>query len=347
MRLVPGVICRPIAQTGILAGIPGEGPTVLLRACLDALPIDERTGVEYASEVPGASHACGHDGQIATLVGALVLLSEFNPGIQAYGLFQPAEEMDTGARAVLEAGLLEDLRPEVALGFHGYPGLDAGTIGVSPGPVMGSITTIRCRVAGRGGHGAEPHLTADALTAAAALVLDWQVALSRRVDPRQSMVLSVGRLSSGVTANVVPGEAEIDATLRCLDPAIEDDLRRIVADVVRGVEARTGTTVALSAEQVVPAVVNDPVAAGLVADAVVETLGRAALVEATPTLGGDDFAWLMHRVRGCYFFIGERQRDRPPYGWHDPAYDLDEESLVYGSAVLAAAAARVREGGSM
>lgn len=345
-NLAPKVTCRSIVDTGILATIPAHGPAVLLRACLDALPIDDGTDVEYASEVAGVSHACGHDGQIAILVGALVLLSELIPGVQVHGLFQPAEEIDTGARAILDSGLLDDLQPELTLGFHGHPDLDAGTIGVSPGPVMGSITTIRCRVVGRGGHGAAPHLTSDALTAAAAIVLDWQVALSRRIDPRQPAVLSVGRLASGVTENVVPGEAEIDATMRCLDPAIEDELSRVVADVARGVEAWSGTVVDLSVERVVPAVVNDPVASRLVADATIETLGRSALVDATAMLGGDDFAWLLNNTTGCYFFIGERQQDRPPYGWHDPAYDLDEESLVYGSAVLAAAAARVREGGS-
>lgn len=247
---------------------------------------------------------------------------------------------------MVDEGFLEDLRPDLILGFHGHPGLPAGSIGVKPGPIMASITTVRCEVTGREGHGAEPHLAADAATAAAALILDWQVALGRRVDPRQPVVLSVGRLQAGVTPNVVPGRAEIEGTLRSLDPAIEDGLQALLADVARGVEARTGTSVSLSAERVVPAVVNDSAATRLVSDATIETLGPAALVDAVPTLGGDDFAWYLEDAVGCYFFVGERQEGRPEYGWHDPAYDLAETALVYGSAVLASAAARVKEGGA-
>jgi amidohydrolase len=215
---------------------------------------------------------------------------------------------------------------------------------VKTGAVMASISTIRCEVTGREGHGAEPHLAGDAVTAAASLVLGWQVALSRRVDPRQPVVLSIGRLSSGVTPNVIPGRAEIEGTLRSLDPTIEDDLRRILSDVARGVEAQTGTSISLSSDLVVPAVVNDPVVTAMVARATVETLGEEAMVEATPTLGGDDFAWFLQRVPGCYLFVGEQQQGRGQYGWHDPSYDLDEDALVYGSAVLAAAALQAVQG---
>ncbi len=344
-RIAPAASCTPLAGSGVLVTLAEGRPAVLLRACIDALPVDEETGAPYASTVAGKSHACGHDGQVALLLGAVALLARAAPPMGVSALFQPAEEVDTGARAAIEAGVLEAVKPDVVLGFHGDPRLDAGTFGVRPGPVMASITTIHALVEGRSGHGAEPHLTDDPVTAAASLLLDWQVALARRVDPRRPVVLSIGRLAGGTTPNVIPGRVEVDGTLRSLDPEVEPGLRTILEGVARGVEARTGTTVHLQADRVVPAVVNDPAVAGVAADAVEDLLGGQALVQAEPTLGGDDFAWYLQHLPGCYVFVGERQQGRSPYGWHDPAYDLDERALPLGAAALAATVHRIAEGG--
>lgn len=337
-RLAPGIPLRAVAGTGVLATLREGRPSIVVRACMDALPVQETTGLPFASTVPGVSHACGHDGQVAVLLGALALLAEAGLDAGVFGLFQPAEEIDTGARAVLDDGVMEDVRPDVFIGFHGHPGLPAGSVAVMPGPVMASITTIRCEITGRTGHGAEPHLATDAVTAAASLVLGWQIALGRRVDPRQPVVLSVGRIAAGTTPNVIPGSAELEGTLRSLDPGIEDALQRILADVARGVEAQTATEVAVRADRVVPAVVNDPSVTATAAAVASELLGRAALVDVPASLGGDDFAWYLQRVPGCYVFLGEGVQGRDPYGWHDAAYDLDERSLPIGSALLAAIA---------
>jgi amidohydrolase len=211
--------------------------------------------------------------------------------------------------------------------------------------MMASITTIRCEITGRTGHAAEPHLAADAITAAASLVIDWQVALARRVDPRQPVVLSVGHMSAGSTPNVIPGRAQLEGTLRSLDPTIEEQLRAVIDDVARGVEVRTGTTVAVQAELVVPAVVNDARVAEIAAAAAADLLGPPSLVNAPASLGGDDFAWYTQGTPGCYVFVGERVADRESYGWHDAAYDLDERSLPVGSAVLAAMVHRIAKEG--
>jgi hippurate hydrolase len=344
-RLSPGATCRAVAGTGLLVTLREGSPKILLRACMDGLPIQETSGMPFESTVPGVSHACGHDGQVAGLLGAIALLDQDLPNAGVFALFQPAEELDTGARAVLGDGVFEQIGPDVILGFHGHPGLDAGTMVVRPGPMMASITTIRCEITGRTGHGAEPHLAADPITAAASLILDWQVALARRVDPRQPVVLSVGRVSGGSTPNVIPGQAEIEGTLRSLDPAIESSLTRILGEVARSVELRTATTVSLDAELVVPAVVNDAGVAQVAAVAAAGLLGPEALVEAPPSLGGDDFAWYLRDIPGCYVFVGERVAEREPYGWHDAAYDLDERSLPIGSAVLAAMVHRIAKEG--
>jgi amidohydrolase len=328
--------------TGLVAHL-GHRPVVALRACLDALPVPDRTGAAYASEVPGMSHACGHDAQAAVLAGATILLAEAAPEAPVLSLFQPAEEIDTGARSVLDSGVLDEAALRTIVGFHGHPALPAGRVGVSAGPVMACITTVRCRIKGNGSHGAEPHLGHDPIASLAALVTDWQVALGRRTDGREAIVLSVGRIAGGTTANVVPDEAELDGTLRYLKPELGPELAEVLFATARGVEARFGTTIELELDQVVPALVNDEAVAALVAGAAAEVVGADAVGPALPSLGGDDFAFLLQRAPGCYFFLGEQQTGRAAYGWHDPAYDLDEASIAIGSAVLALAALRAVE----
>jgi amidohydrolase len=329
-------------EAGLVARL-GDQPVVALRACLDALPVPDQTGAPYASEVPGTSHACGHDAQAAVLAGATILLAEEAQEAPVLCLFQPAEEIDTGARSVLASGVLDGSPLGTIVGFHGHPGLPAGQIGVSAGPVMACITTVRCRIKGSGSHGAEPHLGHDPIASLAALVSDWQVALGRRTDGRDAVVLSVGRIAAGTTANVVPAEAELEGTLRYLKPELGPQLAEVLLATARGVEARFGTVIELQLDEVVPALVNDEAVAGLVAEAAAEVVGPDAVGPALASLGGDDFAFLLQRAPGCYFFLGERQQGRAAYGWHDPAYDLDEASIAVGSAVLALAALRAVE----
>jgi len=344
-RHVPDLVTQRVGRTGLLAHRTGVHPTVILRACLDALPIEDATNAEYSSCVPGVSHACGHDAQVAALVGAIAILGGEEPQLPVAALFQPAEETDDGALAVLADPVFEAIgRPDAVIGIHGHPGLEAGRFAVQAGAVMACITTLACEVVGRGGHGAEPHHGPDAVTAAASLVVDWQVALARRTDPRVPVVLSVGRIAGGTAGNVIPDRVQIDATLRYLDPARRESLHDVVLGAARGVEARFGVTVALDLHEVVPAVVNDAGLTRRIADAVSDLLGPDSLDEVEPTLGGDDFARYAQVGPSCYVFVGERQEGRPRYGWHDPAYDLDERSIAYAAAVLAASAVEVTKG---
>ena len=281
-----------------LACWPGLGaePQVVLRACLDALPVEDRTAAEYASEVKGQSHACGHDAQAAVLAGATILVAEESPYAPVLSLFQPAEEIDTGACSVLTSGVVDDRVLTTIVGFHGHPALPAGEIGVSAGPVMACITTLRCRIEGRGSHGAEPHLGSDAISSLAALITDWQVAIGRRTDGRDAVVLSVGRIAAGTTANVVPRRPSSKEHCATCGPS-SALAWRILQAVSRGVEARFDTTVRLELDEVVPALVNDEAVASLVAEAAAEVLGERAVKPATPSLGGDDFAFLLPRPR--------------------------------------------------
>ena len=340
LRHLPDVVALPVGGTGLIAHRRDVVPAIALRACLDALPIDDPKDVEYASTVPGVCHACGHDAQAAAVVGALVILGEMHPDLAVAALFQPAEEIDTGALAVLDdpafGTLLSSL--QAMIGIHGHSGLDAGQFGIESGPVMACITTVICGVTGTGGHGAEPHLASDAVTAAASLVLDWQVALARRTDPRASVVLSVGRIAGGTTSNVIPERVEIEATLRYLDPVLRPTLHDLVEGVAAGVRARFGVDVKVDLVEVVPAVVNDPAMVDLVERAASKVIGGDWRGQIQPSLGGDDFAYYSSRCRSCYVFVGERQPNREPYGWHNPSYDIDETSIAYAAAVLAASA---------
>jgi amidohydrolase len=308
--------------------------------------VSEATGADYASTVPGVSHACGHDAQVAALVGAVALLADEGTEVPVGALFQPAEETDDGALAVLDDPASVAFAPTGAvIGVHGHPGLGAGRVAIQAGPVMACITTLRGEVTGQGGHGAEPHRGPDAVTAAASLIVDWQVALGRRTDARAPVVLSIGRIEGGATSNVIPERVVLDGTLRYLDPALRSSLHEVLAGAARGVEARFGVRVALELDEVVPAVVNDPDLARRLATAAADAVGPESLGEVSPTLGGDDFARYGELAPSCYIFVGERQEGRPPYGWHDPAYDLDERSIAYAAAVLAASALEAAKGG--
>jgi len=325
------------APTGLVAAL-GPDPHVLLRASIDALPIQDPKAVDYRSTVPGVAHACGHDAQVAVLVGAARLLHEVAPGAPVAVLFQPAEEIDTGAQSVIDSGALSSMSMSTVIGFHGQPALRSGQIGLTAGPVMACISTVRATVSGVGCHGAEPHLGSDAVTALAALISDWQVMLGRRIDGRSACVLSVGVLEAGSTPNVIPSRARLEGTLRYVDPELKDRLHGVLRQTAAAVAHRFDVTVDLTIDEVVHCLVNDPDVTAVVRDAVASTLGDEALVPVQPALGGDDFAFLAQRTPGCYFFLGEGQQNRPPYGWHDPTFDIDEDSIPVGSAVLAAAA---------
>jgi amidohydrolase len=347
-RYVPDLVAVCVGRTGLLVHRAGVHPTVLLRACLDALPIDDPKDVDYASSVPGVCHACGHDAQIAEVIGAFAILAGRDPQAPVAALFQPAEEIDQGALAVLGDPAFQTCAPVHAMiGIHGHPGLDAGFFAIRPGPVMACITTLSCTVVGQGGHGAEPHRGPDAVTAAASLVVDWQVALARRVDRRMPVVFSVGRITGGTTSNVIPGRVDIEGTLRYLDPALRPCLEGVLEGVARGVEARFGVDVQVELQEVVPALVNDAGLVRLVAEAAAGVVGAGRLGEVEPSLGGDDFARYCQLYPGCYIFVGERQPGRSAYGWHDPSYDIDEQSIAYAAAVLAASALAVAKGGPL
>ena len=319
-----------VAGTGLVATARGAGArTVVLRADMDGLPIQEQSDAPYASRVPGVMHACGHDGHTAIGAAAARVLGARRPAGTVRVLFQPAEEGEGGAQRVLAEGALEGA--DVILGIHLWNELPVGTIGVKAGPLMAAVDRLSIVVRGRGGHGGHPHRAADPVVAAAQVVLALQTLVSREVSPLDSAVLTVGAIHGGQAFNVIPDEVTLTGTVRTFDAA----LRRSIPERVRRIAGGVASALQCEAEVEVrpgnPPVVNDAAVAALARRAAVRVVGEENVVEPEPTMGGEDMAVYFERVPGCFVFVGSanpaRGLDQPH---HSPRFDFDEAALAIG-----------------
>ncbi len=331
-----------IAETGVVAVLEGcqPQPRVMLRADMDALPIQEANQVPYASKHPGVMHACGHDGHMAMLLTAARLLAERReevPGTVIF-LFQPAEEGLGGAERMIQEGVLERFRPEMALALHLWNQRPVGWVGIQEGPTMAAADAFTIRIRGKGGHGALPHLTHDPVTAAGHLIVALQNLMAREVDPLDTAVLSVGQMQAGRAFNVIPEEAELQGTLRTFRAETRSHIHQRVRELAESLAAGYRCQAQVTWEMRTPALVNHPEMARRVRE-VVHRLWPEARVVPFRTMGSEDMAFFMERVPGCYFFLGsanpEKGLDAPH---HHPRFDFDERVLPYGAALLAAAA---------
>lgn len=327
-----------LGGTGVLAStLARPGRTVMLRADMDALPIAEQGRAPYASRTPGRMHACGHDGHVAMgAMAARVLAGRALPG-RARVLFQPAEEGEGGAQAVVADGALDGA--DVVLGVHLWNELPVGTIGVKAGPLMAAVDRLRVTVHGRGGHGAIPHKAADPVVAAAHVVVALQTLVSREVSPVDSAVLTVGSIHGGEAFNVIPDEVTLLGTLRTFDPELRRSLPDRVARIAGGVAEALGCRAAVEVKAGNPAVINDARIAEIARRAAVRVVGEDRVVSPTPTMGGEDMSVYFERVPGCFVFVGSanpaRGLDRPH---HSPFFDFDEDALAVGCEFLVQAA---------
>lgn len=328
-----GLQPRFVATTGVVAEIAGvlPGPVVALRADIDALPIQEHSGVKFASRRPGVMHACGHDVHATVLLGAALRICQARD--QLHGrvrlIFQPAEETTQGAQALVEAGVLEEVA--AIFGLHNYPSLAAGRTAFRVGPLMAASDRLEITVHGRGGHAAQPHLTADPLVAAAAVVMGLQTAVSRLVDPLEPLVVSIGHFASGSTFNVIPDMAHMEGTVRCfssgLRTALPQHLRGIVTGIAEGYRCRAE----LEYLPMVPPVTNDPFLTELAQRCAIDLLGAENTLLAERSLAAEDFAVYQQQVPGCFFWLGSGG----PHGWHHPEFSIDERALDVGANLLA------------
>jgi hippurate hydrolase len=323
-----------IAGTGVVATLAtGEGPAIALRADMDALPIAERGTGDHRSRHQGRMHACGHDGHMAMLLGAARHLAETRSfrGTVRF-VFQPAEENEGGGRAMVEDGLFRRFPVDAVFGMHNWPGLDVGRFAVRAGPMMAACDNFEIALTGRGTHAAMPHLGRDPIVAAAAVIGALQTFASRRVDPLDSAVVSVTRIAGGDTWNVLPERAVVAGTVRALVPATRDAAEAFVRETAAAVARAYGVEADVRYDQRYPATVNDArqaeraarVAARLVGDANVD-------VGVAPSMGSEDFSFMLNERPGCYIWIGNGSA-AGGRTLHSPDYDFNDAILPLGAA---------------
>ena len=326
---------REIGGTGVVGVLRGGGNArrIGLRADMDALPIQETTGLAYASRVPGRMHACGHDGHTTMLLAAARYLAETRvfDGTAIF-IFQPAEEGLGGARAMLADGLFERFPCDEIYGLHNAPDMPFGSVSVRPGPAMAGADFFDIRLQGRGSHGAYPHRGVDPVAAAFALGQALQSIVSRTVDPLSAAVVSVTQVHAGAAYNVIPDGAHLAGTMRTFDDGVRDLTRTRMRDIAEGVARAHGVAAEVEIRDIFTVLVNDPAGVTAMRAAATALFGSDVLDPApAPQMGSEDFADMLRRVPGAYAWIG----GGGGAALHNPGFDFNDEVLPLGAALLA------------
>ncbi|MEC0134222.1 MULTISPECIES: amidohydrolase [Paenibacillus] len=323
-------------STGVIAEIGGKNPgsVIALRADIDALPIQEESGVSFVSLYPGKMHACGHDFHTAALMGAAYQLKQREQQLQGTVrlLFQPAEEKAQGAQRIIASGALEDVR--AVIGLHNKPDLPVGTIGIKGGPLMAAADGFVIEVQGGSSHAAVPEAGIDPIVAASHIVTTFQSIVSRNVSPLQSAVVSVTQIHSGNSWNIIPEKAVLEGTIRTFDETVRSKVLNRFQEVAVGVAAALGAEATVRWIEGPPPVINDPSLAALGVESV-EALGYRA-IQPELSLAGEDFAFYQRVVPGLFVFVGTEGSQE----WHHPAFNLDERALPVAARFLADVAVR-------
>lgn len=331
-----------VANTGIVALIEGTGksptkgqhPVLGIRADMDGLPVQEQNEVSYCSVHDGKMHACGHDGHVAIALGTAKYLSQHRDQFAGTVkiIFQPAEEGPGGAKPMIEAGVLTNPTVDAMVGLHLWNNLPLGTLGVRSGPMMAATEFFTCTIQGKGGHGAIPQQTVDAIVVGAQIVNALQTIVSRNIDPLKSAVVTIGEFEAGTAVNVIADSAYLSGTVRYFDPDYGELIPQRLEQVIAGICAAHGASYKLDYHKLYPPVVNDEAISELVrsvANTVIET--PAGVVPECQTMGGEDVSFFLEAVPGCYFFLGSANAEKGlDYPHHHPRFDFDETVLSVG-----------------
>jgi amidohydrolase len=341
-----------IGETGVVSLLRGNKPgaVILVRADMDALPITEETGAPYASQNPGVMHACGHDGHTATLLTVAKMLAGHRDQLSGTikFMFQPAEEGMGGAEKMIDAGVLKNPDVDLALALHVWNEKPLGWIGISDGSAMAGAEIFKVKVQGKGGHGAVPNLAIDPILASAQIISALQGIISRNVAPLQTAVVSVCTIHGGETFNVIPPMVEMTGTIRTFEPDVREQVLERFEKIVHSVSEGMGCKSNIDLQMLTPATINTPeiarqiqsIARSLFPDAEVDSANHL-------TMGSEDFAYVLEKVPGCFFFIGSANPSKGlTAGHHHPKFDIDEAALTRGAALMASAILSLGERGS-
>lgn len=341
-------VTKGVGKTGVVGLLEGTrpGPTLLVRFDMDALPITEETGAEYASQNPGVMHACGHDAH--TAIGLTVAKMLHTHRDELAGTikfcFQPSEEGPSGEDVggnvlMMQDGVLESPKVDMSLALHIWNEKPLGWLGIAAKPVMAGADIFTIRVTGRGGHGAIPDRAVDPIVAAANMVLSLQTIVSRNVSPLDTAVVSVTNIHGGTAFNVIPQEVRLEGTIRTFDNGIRQKVVERIEQIASGVASAMGCQAEVSIKLITPALVNNPSLAVRVQETARRLLPGSDLDVEYQTMTAEDMAFMQQKIPGCYFFVGSNDASRHlDYGHHHPKFDFNEEVLVRASALMASAA---------
>jgi hippurate hydrolase len=324
---------RGVAQTGIVGKLitDEKAPTVALRADMDALPITEDTGLPFASQNPGVMHACGHDGHMAIVMGAAALLKEKPPEGNVVFIFQPAEEGDGGAKPMIEEGVLDDV--DMIFGAHIEKQHAVGSIGIKTGVHTAFTDAFDIRVTGRGGHAARPHETVDAVLIASQIVVNLQSIISREIDPVHPAVLTIGYIKSGTVYNAIADKAVLKGTIRTTDESIRTQIVDKIRKLTSSYAVLHDAEIKFTIKPGYPPVINEDNACAYARQVAEKLMGKEKYFSLPyPSLGGEDFAYYLQNIPGCFIRFGAAKDGHEKIASHSPSFDFDEDVLRAGAA---------------
>lgn len=329
-----------VGVTGVVGTLQGKypGKTILLRADMDCLRITEENDLDFKSVYPEYMHACGHDAHTTWLIGAAIILSSLKDELHGNVkfLFQPAEEREGGAEKTIHSGVLENPKVDVVVGAHNWPGVASGKVGVKSGPLMAATDNFKITILGKGGHGAQPQKCIDPIAVACEVYMAFQTIISRKTDPLEPVVLSIGKFNAGTAHNIIPDNAYLEGTIRTLSFEAREKIPDIMEEILKGITEANGANYEFDFIPYHPPVINDGEVTSLAARAAGRIIGeKNVVILEKPTMVGEDFSSFEERVPGTYVFVGNRNEEKGiTHPLHTPEFTVDEEIIHKTSAIL-------------